>query len=232
MKLVNGHKQVYVINETMKAELDFICQALQEDSGIDFVVPIELVMPRTPTTSLYGDSSLRACRGYSTTLQDWWYLSFLDEIVQRTLFHLKDNKGETFISINCLEYVTIIINYCAAITALLGRDITNDSHPVVLCVTDNVSAKNWTMHTCKKSIIGQVLARFFCGLLIGSNVGINAKWISTAANKTADNISRIKKSDTSTASSFHYDFSKLQQNYGELKHCHFFQPSPELLLVI
>ncbi len=59
-KIVNGHKQVYVINETMQAELDFIRQALQEDSGIDFKVPIGLVIPRMPTTSLYGDSSLRA----------------------------------------------------------------------------------------------------------------------------------------------------------------------------
>jgi hypothetical protein len=115
-----------------------------------------------------------------------------DEIVQRTLLHLKDNKGKTFISINCLEYVRIIINYCVAITALVDSDITNDSHPVVLGVTDNVSAKTWTMVTCKKSIIGQALARVFCGLLIGSNVGINSKWISIAANKIADNISRIK----------------------------------------
>ena len=96
------------------------------------------------------------------------------------------------ISINCLEYVTIIISYCTAITTLLDSDITDDPHPVVLCVTDNVSAKIWTIHTCKKSIIGRALARFFCGLLIGSNVGINSKWISIAANKIADNISRIK----------------------------------------
>ncbi len=187
-KLVNGHKEVYVINETMGAELDFICQALQEDSGIDSVVPIELVIPRMPTTSLYGDKSLHACGGYSTTLRVWWYLSFSDEIVQRMLVHLKDNKGKTFISINCLEYVTIIINYCGAITTLLDSDITNDPHPVVLCVTDNVSATKWAMHTCKKSIIGQALTRFFCRLLIGSNDEINAKWISTAANKIPDKI--------------------------------------------
>jgi hypothetical protein len=195
-KLVNGHKQVYVINKTIQAELDFIHKAMQEDSGIDFIVPIRLVLPRTPRISLYGDNFLRACGRYSTTLQVWWYLSFPDEIVQRMLLHLKDNKGKTFISINCLEYVTIIINYCAAITALLDSDITCDPHPVVLCVTDNVNAKNWTMHTCKKSIIGRALARFFCGLLIGSNVGINVKLISTSANKISDNISRIKKSDT------------------------------------
>ena len=138
---------------------------------------------------------------------------------------MRNNEDETFISINCLKYVTIIINYCAAISAVLkDKDIT-DPHPVVLCVTDNISAKKWTVHTSKKSIIGRALARFFCGLLIGSDVGINAKWISTSANKIADEISRIKKSTQN-------DFSKLQQDHVELKHCRFFQPSQELLSLI
>jgi hypothetical protein len=144
---------------------------------------------------------------------------------------MKNNEGKTIISINCLEYVTIIINYCAAISAVHKDEDITDPHPVVLCVTDNISAKKWTVHTSKKSIIGRALARFFCGLLIGSDVGINAKWISTSANKIADEISRIKKS-TQNPSSFHYDFSKLQQDHVELKHCRFFQPSQELLSLI
>ena len=37
---------------------------------------------------------------------------------------------------------------------------------------DNISAKKWTMHTSKKFIIGRALARFFCGILIGSDIGI------------------------------------------------------------
>jgi hypothetical protein len=102
---------------------------------------------------------------------------------------------------------------------------------VVLCVMDNISAKNWTMHTSKKSIIGHALTRFFCGLLIGSDVGIDAKWISTLANSIADKISRIKKS-ANNFSSFQYDFSKLQQDHAEMKHCRFFQPSQELLSMI
>ena len=65
-----------------------------------------------------------------------------DKIVQRTLLHLKNNEDETFISINCLKYVTIIINYCASLTAFLESKITDDPHPVVLCFTDNISAKN------------------------------------------------------------------------------------------
>ena len=230
-KMVNHYKQIYVINETMRAEIDFIRQALADNSGISFEVPIGFIIPRTPTASLFGDSSLRACGGYSTTLRVWWYIPFPDEIVHRTLLHMKNNENETFISINCLEYVTIIINYCAAIYAFAKNDITTDPHPVVLCVTDNVSAKNWTVHTSKKSIIGRALARFFCGLLIGSDVGINAKWISTHANKIADDISRLKKSATNPLS-FQYDFSKLQQDHAELKHCHFFQPSQELLSMI
>ena len=102
-------------------------------------------------------------------------------------------------------------NYCASLTAFLERKITDDPHPVVLCVTDNISAKKWTMHTCKKSIIGRALARFFCGLLIGLDVGINAIWISTEANKIADKISRVKKFNHSTHSSTCFDFSKLKQ---------------------
>jgi hypothetical protein len=83
----------------------------------------------------------------------------------------------------------------------------------------------------QECIIGHALARFFCGLLIGLDAGINTKWISTSANTIADEISRIKKS-AHNPSSFQYDFSKLQQDHAELKHCHFFQPSQELLSLI
>jgi hypothetical protein len=104
---------------------------------------------------IIGDSSLvGACGGYSISLKFWWHLTFPKEIVERTLLHLKDNKDETFTSINCLEYVTIIIDYCAALVVFDTRNVNSDPYPVVLCVTDNTSALNWTLHTSKKSIIG------------------------------------------------------------------------------
>ena len=109
-KMVNHHKQYYFINETMQAEIEFIRQTLRENSWAKFAVSIAFVIPRTPSAFLFGDSSLCACGRYSTTLRTWWYLSFPDFIIERTLLHLKQNKDETFISINCLEYVTIIIN--------------------------------------------------------------------------------------------------------------------------
>ncbi len=67
-KMVNSHSQVYLINETMREELKFIRQALQENSKIPFEVPIAFIIPRTPTASLFGDSSLISCGGYSSDL--------------------------------------------------------------------------------------------------------------------------------------------------------------------
>ena len=214
----------------MREELNFIRQALQHDSKIPFEVPILFIIPRTPTASLFRDSSILSCGGYSIELWFWQFIPFADEVVAQTLLHLKKDASQNFVSINVLEYVTTIINCCGALTTYLEDGHREDPHPVVLCVTDNVSAKSWTMHTSKKSIIGCALAHFFCGLMIGSDIGINAKQIATKTNKIADAISRLKKSHTST--SFCYDFSKLKQDHADLKHCCFYHPSQELLSLI
>jgi hypothetical protein len=199
---------------------------------IPFEVPIAFIIPRTPTASLFGDSSLLSCGGYSIELCFWWFIPFPDKFVAQMLLHLKNDASQNFVLINVLEYVTIIINYCGALMAYLEDGHEEDPHPVVLCVTNNVSAKNWTMHTSKKSIIGRTLARFFGGLMIGLDVGINAKKIATKTNKIADAISRLKKSHTSNSTSFHYDFSKLKQDHADLKHSRFYHPSQELLSLI
>jgi hypothetical protein len=230
-KMVNHHKMTYPVNETMSEELNFLQRALQPESNIKFETPIAHMIPREPTASLFGDSSLTGCGGYSLELKFWWHIDFPIEIVERTLLHIPDESDVRFISINCLEYFTIIINYCAAkvyfATVLEG----NDPYPIVLCVTDNTSAKKWTTHTSKKSLASRALARFFCGLLIGSNVGINATWISTKANELADKISRLKKEANSNNSSSTptFDYSKLQQDHPELKACASFHPSQLLI---
>jgi hypothetical protein len=185
----------------MRERLSFIASALNPDSGIKFEAPIAHLIPRTPTASIIGNSSLLACGRYSVTLKFWWHLTFPKEIVERTLLHLKDDSDKNFISINCLKCVTIIIDYCAALTSLVSNKFNIDPHPVVLCVTDNNGALNWTLHTSKKLAIGRALARFFCGLLNGSDVGINAKWISTIKNVIASKISRLKATHTTSPDS-------------------------------
>jgi hypothetical protein len=134
-KMVNHHKMMYPVNETMREELDFLQKALQPEANIKFETPIAHMIPRTPTASLFGDSSLE--------LKFWWHIDFPIEIVEQTLLHIPDESDIHFmISINSLEYFTIIINYCAAkvyfTTVLEG----NYPYPVVLCVTNNTSVKN------------------------------------------------------------------------------------------
>jgi hypothetical protein len=138
----------------MREELRFIRQALQEKSKFSVKAPIAFIIPRTPSASLFGDSSLTSCGGYATDLRFWWFVPFPDEIIARTLMHLKNYSEQNFISINVLEYVTVILNYCEAFTAYPEDTMNKDPHPVVLCVTDNINAKKWMTHTCKKSIIG------------------------------------------------------------------------------
>jgi hypothetical protein len=135
------------------------------------------------------------------------------------------------VSINVLEFAMVIINYCAALHVVWTSPLTNNPHPVILNVTNNLSALSWTHHTCKQSKIGQMLAHFFCSLLIKLLFGINSQWISTIDNKIADNISCLKKqSDNNSSPAFNYTI--LKQTYPELRHCSFFQIQPELILLI
>ncbi len=140
--MINKHGNLYLVNQTMRSELIFLSDALTPNLGIKFETPIAHLIPRVPTALIIGDSSLVACGGYSITLKFWWHLSFPKEIVERTLLHLKNNSDDTFISINCLEYVTIIIGYCAALVVFAAHKVNNDPYPVILCITDNTSTLN------------------------------------------------------------------------------------------
>jgi hypothetical protein len=44
------------------------------------------------------------------------------------------------VSINVLEFVTVIINYCTTLHVVWTSPIADDPHPVILNVTDNSSA--------------------------------------------------------------------------------------------
>ena len=230
-RMTHKAKFEYKINETMREELDFFRQALAKDSGIKFESYIGFLIPRTPFGQMFGDSSLRACGGFCIPLSFWWHLSFPDNIVKQTLLYLDNGKDERFVSINCLEYLTVIINYCGALTALAEKPL-DDPFPIILSVTDSKSALTWTLHTSKRSLISRALARFFCGLLIDSPLGINSKWIATDENEIADDISRLKLNSASSTYDRTFEYTSLTQKYKELNHCRFFQPSLELLSML
>jgi hypothetical protein len=123
----------------------------------------------------------------------WWHNPFPEAVKQHTLLHKQDNKDGLLILINVLKFVTVIINYFAALHNVTMTLAANDLYPVLLNVTNNASALSWTTGACKKSKVGHLLAPFFCLLMINLPLRINSKWISTDDNKIADDISRIKK---------------------------------------
>ena len=151
-------------------------------------------------------------------------MQFPEDVVKRTLIHLKDNRNDDLVSINVLEFVTVIINYLMSLHVVRTEQVTDDPHPILLNYTDNTSALNWTLHACKSSDIGRRLGRFFCSLLIDSPLGINAKWIKTTDNDVADDISRLKRISKSNLPNHisHFDYSTLQQKHPELQACRFF----------
>jgi hypothetical protein len=190
-----------------------------------------LINPLNAFAMTIGDSLLEDAGGFSITLGFWWHICFPDEAVQRTLQFKTSNDNGMIMSINVLKFVTVITNYWAALHVVRTSPVTDDPHPVILNVTDDSSALSWTLHTCKRSKIGQMLVRFFCSLLIKFSLGINSQWISTIDNKIAHNISLLKKqSDNNSSPAF--DYTILKQTYPELRHYSFFQIQPELILLI
>ena len=214
----------------MHQEIDSIRKKLQPSSGITWETPIAHIIPRMPTATAFGDSCLEGAGGYLISLGYWWHLPFPEEVIQWTLIHKKDNKDGLLISIKVLEYVTVIINYCASLHVFTSKNIRDDPHPVLLNVTNKASVLSWTNHTFRKSKIGRLLARFFCSLLINLPLGIYSQWISSNNNKIADVVSQMKKMSTNLLHSF--DYFALCQMYPELTHCFFFQIQPEPILQI
>ena len=143
----------------------------------------------------------------------------------------RDDNSKLLITINCLEFASVIINYCAALTVFVTTQVTDDPWPIILAWCDNSSAVNWINHVCMKSETGRALGRFFCSLLMNSKLGINSKWLSTHENFIADDISRLKKlllEQNPTSQHPAIDYSIHFQKYPQLKTCKRFVPSEEL----
>lgn len=66
---------------------------------------------------MYDDACLDASGGFLIVLKIWRHLELPDDLVKCTLGYLQDNRENNFISINVLEFMTVIIDYCIAYTS-------------------------------------------------------------------------------------------------------------------
>lgn len=234
-QLVHRSRSTYVISDLLREDIEFFRQALREDSDIPWSSPLAHVVLRTPLGTPFGDACLTGCGGYCTELKFWWHLAFPPEIVHRTLIHLRDDSAGNLISINALEFVTVILNYCATRSIISESNLfADDPFPVILCMTDNTSALNWVNHRCKGSLLGRALGRLFVGLLMDSPLGINAAWINTHDNEVADGLSRYKSCSENVANGYPtFDYSLLKQKYKKtLSECRLWLPSSRLISLV
>ena len=116
---------------------------------------------------------------------------------------LPNKKKGKLISINCLEFACVVINFAAAIYACHVDDIDLSNYPVLLNWCANKAATCWVNVRCKSSMIGRNLAKISIGLLMGTNLSIHAEGLSTKLNVIADDISRLEDADGN------YDYSQL-----------------------
>jgi hypothetical protein len=217
----------YEVNATLMDEINLLREWLHPMSGVLWESPLAHIIKRTPLAGSAGDSCCFGGGGWSLGLRFWWHLTWPLKILKRTKLYIENNKKGRLISINVLEFISVIINYAAAFTAL-QLDGCDDPHPVLLNLCDNKSAIRWTIRFCKESLAGRALGRLFCMLLVNSNLGINSEWISTHENEIADAISRLKLANDQHS----FDYSTLKQQFPELASCRTFHPSQEFLSII
>jgi hypothetical protein len=219
-RMTHRCEQQYRMPPSLIDEIEFITKII-EDESIELSTPIAHIVPRDVEYDAAADSCKESGGGWSTDLSFWWYLAYPAEIVRRA--RLENNKAKQLISINALEMLCVIINLAAAIYACWFDGIDMADCPVLRNWCDNAAATCWVNKKCKESLIGRALGRFFCGLLMSTNLGIQAEWLSSESNKIADEISRVKKRGGE------YDFSQLLTNNPLLHTCRQFQPSDYLL---
>lgn len=220
-----AHKR-HFLNKTAKAELQLILRALSDDA-ISKRCPIAHLVDRVEDCKAHGDSSLDAAGGFSIECKFWWYHEWSAEIRAHTLKVMRSNKEGKLISINALEFATVIISY-AAISLFFKENVdSSNPFPTALIYADNTSAESWAIKGCKRSPMGRALGRLLCALLINNPVGLSTDRVSTHDNVIADQISRLKKERDSLKF-----FASLVSSHPQLRTCRRFIPNPELISAI
>ena len=221
-----NNRQRTFINRTMKAELLMIRQILMQPEKFRWSSPIAHLIERIADYAAWGDSSLYGAGGFSLDLKFWWQLDWPEDIQGRNIKTIKtrDPKTGETISINALEYTTVLINYAAATDAFaLITDKSKPQYPVLLNWADNTAAISWTKKMCKSSEGGKALSRILCSQMINNPMGLNAAHVAGVENILADRISRIHTSNTNP------EFDKLMQEFPTLQSCRRYHPSPKLV---
>jgi len=226
-KRIHHSRKRFQMNRTLRREIKLVHHALQS-KWIDPWRPLGHMVPRDPSATAWSDSSLSAAGGFSYDMGFWWYIEWPQDIAQRTLRFVSSNKDGTLVTINALEYASLIVNYVAATYVLMHLDPSKtDPHPMVLFYVDNTAAESWMRKASSSSEGARALGYIQAALMINNPVGICVDRVSTTDNVVADRISRVRsEAHLST------EIPALCQDFPQLRSCQRFHPSAELTSLI
>jgi hypothetical protein len=222
-KLLWFSKCKYKMSEAIRYEI-----TTMHDYLSDFSLPWELsiahAIPRTATSESHGDASWEGSAAFSTSLFFWFTLSWSPETLRRIHLHA---KHPDYVHINCLEFLTVLLQLAALITRLEDSRFAAQfpEIPMHKCHTDNMPSKSWATKVSSTSFRGQRLVGIHGLLLARTSAGFITDFIEGKKNVTADFISRPQTFFPHPA-----PFpQQIYQHNGLLTQLDFFLPNPEFL---
>lgn len=123
----------------MRKELDLIEKILASPDEFTWETPMRNLIPTDYECAVLGDASLNGGGAFSDKFRFWCYIEWPAEIVERALKGKR--RHNELVSINCLEYVIILISHNAVLDAIeLSGFANNVPHPKSKIMSDNKTA--------------------------------------------------------------------------------------------
>jgi hypothetical protein len=191
-------------------------------------------IPRDPTFISAGDASQVAGGGINEELKFWFDVYWTDRVRHGCTLPSSDPE---YIHINVLEFVVVLIQLAACITALetdYAKSVCGNAIPQIphLWVwTDNKVSKSWSNRLTTASPKAQPLLGILSRLLQRNNLGFGAGHIAGISNDDPDWISRPEKAPEPALTHFHRS-QQIITNVKRLKSWAFFRPSPDFLSLL
>ena len=182
------------MNQLIKNELAYLFAYLSIPTN-PWEISIGHIIKRDPHGTTAGDASHVGVGAINDEMQffiDGRYSTHLRARIKET-----DRHHDGRVHINAMEFVIIILQVAAIITAV--EDAAPGAYPPLMVyriLTDNTAAKSWLSRMGTGSIHGQRLLRVLAELLRRSDIGCNCDHIAGADNILPDFISRLSPSLT------------------------------------
>jgi hypothetical protein len=191
-------------------------------------------IPRDPTFVSAGNASQVAGGAITEELKFWFDVYWTERV--RWGCKLPPSDPD-FIHINALEFVVVLIQLAACVTALetdYAKSICSDTLPQIPHLwawTDNESSKSWANRLTTASPKAQPLLGILSRLLQRNNIGFELGHIAGASNDGPDWISRSDLAPSPALTHFHRS-QQIIMNDERLKSWAFFRPTPSFLSLL